>query len=395
MTDFPTLQVPVYAFTIWFGFYLLARHPQKAVMRYAGLGLVAYAFGLEVDTLAGLMDDNEGLLRWRPLIALLPALCWLGAMKSIREYDNQQNLPRRPLLVFLIGSIFFFLGIGMLVLPFEFISSDLAVIGIGGDLVMLSYAIAVLDAYDEGESFLPDALRSLGASAVVTLIFGGQVALVMVINDEVTLEMVILLLGTISAAIFLQTFSDTIQILFDRLLLSRLPALQVERAELRGAAAALPRVDDSLDMAAMDDAEFARLTRRALSHMGNLSRLASNPLTRMVVVESRLAERGQNGNTLERAAELKVLLTESINRLKPRDKGDYGVSDEWRYFNAVYFPYVLGIKPYSRRMMFDEFEANTKDVIEWFRVQVPERTLHNWQNAASRLIAQDLREMDV
>ena len=364
-------------------------------MRYAGLGLVAYAFGLEVDTLAGLMDDNEVLLRWRPLIALLPALCWLGAMKSIREYDNQQNLPRRPLLVFLIGSIFFFLGIGMLVLPFEFISSDLAVIGIGGDLVMLSYAIAVLDAYDEGESFLPDALRSLGASAVVTLIFGGQVALVMVINDEVTLEMVILLLGTISAAIFLQTFSDTIQILFDRLLLSRLPALQVERAELRGAAAALPRVDDSLDMAAMDDAEFARLTRRALSHMGNLSRLASNPLTRMVVVESRLAERGQNGNTLERAAELKVLLTESINRLKPRDKGDYGVSDEWRYFNAVYFPYVLGIKPYSRRMMFDEFEANTKDVIEWFRVQVPERTLHNWQNAASRLIAQDLREMDV
>jgi hypothetical protein len=191
----------------------------------------------------------------------------------------------------------------------------------------------------------------------------------------------------------LQTFSDTIQILFDRLLLSRLPALQVERAELRGVAAALPRVDDSLDVVAMDDAEFARLTRRALSHMGNLSRLASNPLTRMVVVESRLAERGQQGNTLERAAELKVLLTESINRLKPHDKGDYGVSDEWRYFNAVYFPYVLGIKPYSRRMMFDEFEANTKDVIEWFRVQVPERTLHNWQNAASRLIAQDLREM--
>lgn len=68
MTDFPFAQTAVYSFTFWFGLYLLARHPQKAGMRYAGLGLAAYAIGLELDTLAGFMDDNAALLRLRPLI---------------------------------------------------------------------------------------------------------------------------------------------------------------------------------------------------------------------------------------------------------------------------------------------------------------------------------------
>ena len=41
----------------------------------------------------------------------------------------------------------------------------------------------------------------------------------------------------------------------------------------------------------------------------------------------------------------------------------------------------------------DEFDDDTRAVVEWFRGQVPERTLHNWQNTATRLVAQDLREM--
>lgn len=393
MTDFPIAQVLIYAFTIWFGLYLLARHPQKAGMRYAGLGMVAYAFGLEADTLAGFVDDNESLLRLRPLIALLPALFWFGAMHHLRSYEPSEQVPRRPQVLFLIGSIFFFLSIGMLILPLDLLSEELAVLGIGGDLVVLSYAIAVLDAYDEGEAFLPDALRSLGASTLVTLIFGGQVVAVMVINDEVTTPLLLLLLTTISTAIALQVFSDSIQSLLDRLLFSRFTRLQSERAELRAVATALPRVDDSLELASIDEAEFTRLTRRALSHMGNLSRLAASPLTRLAIVQQRLAERDQRDSTLERAAELKELLTESICRLKPRGNGNYGTSDEWRYFNALYFPYVLGIKPYSRRTVFETFDADTKAVIEWFRVQVPERTLHNWQNAAAKLVAQDLREM--
>jgi hypothetical protein len=37
-------------------------------------------------------------------------------------------------------------------------------------------------------------------------------------------------------------------------------------------------------------------------------------------------------------------------------------------------------------------DATTKAALEWLQISVPERTLHNWQNAAARLIAQDLRE---
>jgi hypothetical protein len=142
----------------------------------------------------------------------------------------------------------------------------------------------------------------------------------------------------------------------------------------------------------MDEAEFIRLTRRALSHFGDLQRLASSPLTRLAIIEARLAERGQSGNTLERAAELKALLAEGIARLKPRDKGDFGTSDEWRYYNSLYFPYVVGLKPYSLNADHEPIDPASQAALEWFRASVPERTLHNWQNAGAKLIAKDLRE---
>jgi hypothetical protein len=94
---------------------------------------------------------------------------------------------------------------------------------------------------------------------------------------------------------------------------------------------------------------------------------------------------------LERAAELKAVLTESIIRLKPRGEDDFGTSDEWRYYNALYFLYVVGLKPYSQRTQHIPTDPVTRKALEWFRVHVPERTLYNWQNAATRLIAQDLR----
>jgi hypothetical protein len=161
---------------------------------------------------------------------------------------------------------------------------------------------------------------------------------------------------------------------------------------LRAAASALPRLDDALELKSLEDAEFNRLTRRAISHMGDLSRLAASPLTRLPLVSTRLAARGAGGDTLDRAAELKALLAESILRLKPRDKGDFGTSDEWRHYNALYFPYVVGLKPYSLRVEQNGFDPTAREALAWFRASVPERTLHNWQNAAAKLVAKDLRE---
>ncbi|GIV97236.1 MAG: hypothetical protein KatS3mg057_1893 [Herpetosiphonaceae bacterium] len=155
---------------------------------------------------------------------------------------------------------------------------------------------------------------------------------------------------------------------------------------------ALPRIRTDVDLATIDEAEFTRLTRRALSHYGDLTRLASNPLTALPMLVKRLEQRGAPQDPIERAAELKALLAESIERLKPRGKGDFGTSDEWRYYNALYFPYIVGLRPYSRRASHQHIDdPAAKAALEWFQSAVPERTLYNWQTAATNLIAHDLR----
>ncbi len=85
-------------------------------------------------------------------------------------------------------------------------------------------------------------------------------------------------------------------------------------------------------------------------------------------------------------------MSESIQRLKPHSQGDFGTSDEWRYYNVLYFPYVVGLKPYSRRAEHVGLSPSEQQALEWSRTYVPERTYYNWQNAAACLVAQDLRE---
>src|SRR5690606_5249917 len=117
------------------------------------------------------------------------------------------------------------------------------------------------------------------------------------------------LLGTITIALALQTFFDPLQTLIDRLIFARLPEIQQERARLRAAASALPRLDPTLEVLRLDEDEFVRLTRRALSHMGNLERLAASPLPRLPIIDAQL--NGQSDSTLARANALKLLLTAS------------------------------------------------------------------------------------
>jgi hypothetical protein len=57
------------------------------------------------------------------------------------------------------------------------------------------------------------------------------------------------------------------------------------RAELREEADTLPRVNQALNLEALDEVEFSRLTRQALSHFGNLSRLAASPLSHLEQVD--------------------------------------------------------------------------------------------------------------
>ena len=116
---------------------------------------------------------------------------------------------------------------------------------------------------------------------------------------------------------------------------------------LRRTEAALPlRSANPLD--GVDDETFARLTRRALGHYGDLSKLVASPLTALPIIDERLAARGAPDQPLERANELKALLADRIARLKPRDGGDFGTTEQWRHYNALYFPYVVGVRAYAQ-----------------------------------------------
>ena len=394
MTQLPLIQLMTYAFTLWFGLYLLARHHQKVGMRYAGLGLMAYALGLGADTIISSIDNAllmEQAIWFRRAWIIIPALCWGITVQQLIPVEAREDLPGRPIALIFLATIFFGLAVVIIILPQDILATDVAFLGISIDVILLGYGISALDAFEEGEALFPDFLRAFIGAILVAVILGGQVALFISLSGEVTTGTLLLLTTVISSALALQTFSDSVQQGLDTLIFGQ-NKVGRERAELRAVSQAIPRFDDSLDINTLPEKEFNRLTRRALSNMGNLTKLASSPLTNLPIIHQRLLDKGQSDGTLDRANELKLILTESIDRLKPPDSGDFGMTDEWRYYNALYFPYVMGLKPFSHRNVIEELDEGVRDVLNWFQTYVPERTLYNWQSAGAKLVAQDLRE---
>jgi hypothetical protein len=234
-------------------------------------------------------------------------------------------------------------------------------------------------------------IRSLALTLILVLSFAGQVGFVIAIQTGPTEGMRTLLITTIFASILIAVFGNTLENKLDGFAFSNIQAVREARARLITESAILTRKDARINLSALDEHERSRLTRRALSHFGNLTRLASSPLTGLPVIERRLKARNTPDTTLDRAAELKSLLMEAIQKLKPKSEKEFATTDEWRFYNALYFPYVAGLRPYSRNQE-KELAAYEREAMDWFRSFVPERTLHNWQNAGARLIANDLWE---
>ncbi len=382
----------IFGVTFWSGLHLVGRDPRNLRLRLAGAGLVSYALGWGCSILSSYVSTPTSALTIAHLCWLLftaPAPLLVGISIFLLPEDLPNTKPRRILLALLL---FFVLGLSLLFFPQMWLQRAWILRLTGLDVIGIGMTIAVLDAFDEGETLLPDLFRSFDFSFGTALLFGGQVALVMLLGTGLTFSLLALLLSIIATSIAMQTFSKPVATLMDRFAFANFPQIQKARAELRAEASVLPRVDRTLDFATLEEVEFTRLTRRALSHFGDLSRLASNPLTYLPLVDNRLKKRGAKDDALGRAIELKALLSESIARLKPQQQGDFGVSDEWRYYNALYFPYIIGIKPYRRRAQNEHFDPIAQKALEWFRTVVPERTLHNWQNAATKLIVHDLYE---
>lgn len=324
---------------------------------------------------------------------LLLALLALTLVQLLRQLRGSESRVQRPLLILLIASIFFVLGVSLLFLPQTWIQSGWVLLAIGVDLLTLGMLIAYLDAQEAGEGLRRHMLHSFVLSIGVSLLFGSQLGFVFWLADLDSAGSRAALFGILGSAVTIQTFNQPLQAWLEKLIWARNPRRLEQQSTYREALEAERRQrEDQFDPKGIPEEELKRLTRRAFSHFNNLPRLAASPLTQMPIIDQRLQAKGADQQTLTRAAELRTLLSECVERLKPGVNGHFSPSDEWRFYNALYYPYVLGVKPYSRKLLLEEHPEDVQAALEWFRRQVPERTLYNWQNQAAALIATDLLE---
>jgi hypothetical protein len=429
--------------------YLLARDPRKPVLALAAVGLCGFAAVVAADAVRTLWQP-ELLGRVEIYLAVLPGVAWFAVLLELgRPCDrwtgrvrdvafisvvataaligatwagSVEGPPRaghwllfgvisvatlaamvkaliRPaqpgsvLGVAAVATLFFALANAILIIPLGVVPSGIALASTGVDVLLLGVAVALWDAFDEGQALRQDMLRSFLAAVAMAALLGGQVLIGLWLTRTEPMAqtaLTVLLFTTIAVGIEVQVFVDRLAGLWDRLAFWRYPALRADRAALRVTEAALPlRSTGPLDE--LDEETFARLTRRALGHYGDLSKLVASPLTALPVIDERLAARGAPDAPLERANELKALLADRIAALKPRDGGEFGTTEQWRHYNALYFPYVVGVRAYAQNATAAGLDPTARQAWQWLVTEVPQRSLHNWQNAGARVIAADLR----
>jgi hypothetical protein len=443
------LSALVFSLSWWLGLYLLARGPRKPVLAFSAIGLCSFATAVALDAVR-LVTHSALLSHVEIYVVAIPGVAWFAVLAELaRPCDNGRARAGELLLVGGVGALtlfgaalagsvdgplrlghlvmcvvisastlgamvaalrrrvqtipvvglvitatlFFALANAILIIPLGVVPSWLALASTGCDVLALGVAVALWDAFDEGQALRADMLRSFaGAGAVVSLL-GVQMLIGIALTRQqptAQIALTVLLFTSLAIVSSVQVLADPLAGLLDRLVFSRSPLLRADRKTLRRTQSALPlRSADPLDD--FDDETFARLTRRALGHCGDLSKLVASPLTALPAIDERLAARGAPDQPLERAVELKALLADRIARLKPRDGGDFGTTEQWRYYNSLYFPYVVGVRAYAQNATAAGLDATARQAWQWFVTEVPQRSLHNWQNAAARLIAADLR----
>ncbi len=445
------LSAVVFTLSGWLGLYLLSRDPRKPVLVLASIGLCGFASVVALDAVRTTsLTHAQVLSQLEVYLVAVPGVAWFAVLVELaRPSDSPRGRTGEVLLVggvaaltllaamvagsvtgplrlghwlmfavisvstlgamaakllrparpapatgaVVIATLFFALANAVLIIPLGLVPSWLALASTGFDVLLLGVAVAVWDAFDEGQALRADMLRSFVGCTAVSLLFGAQALVgLAVTRTESTAQtaMTVLLFTSLAIAITVQVLADPLAGILDRLVFSRSPELRANRAALRDTGAALPlRLEDPL--VDVDDDTFVRLTRRALGHYGDLTKLVASPLTALPVIDARLAARGAPDHPVERANELKAVLADGIGRLKPRDGGDFGTTEEWRYYNSLYFPYVVGVRAYAQNATAAGLDTTARQAWQWLVTEVPQRSLHNWQKSAARLIAADLR----
>ena len=447
------LSAVVFALSWWLGLYLLARDPRKPILVWTAVGSCSFAVVVALDAVRLAGGAPEGVIsQVEAYLSVLPGVAWLTVLLEMaRPVDTARSrwgalVVGAVAVVALVGAelsagvhpplltghwvmfgaisssslvalvlavrrlrlgmssrkivppvvaatLFFGLLNAILLIPLGLLPSWIVLASAAFDVLLLGIAVAWWDAFDEGQALRRGMRRSLVGSMAVALLFGGQVLIGLAVTGR-HLALVVLLFTSLGAAIANNVLADPLAGALDRLAFSRSPELRADRAALRQTEAALP-LRATHPLQDIDDETFVRLTRRALGHYGDLPKLVASPLTALSVIDQRLALRGAPDRPLERANELKALLADRIDALKPRDGADFGTTEQWRHYNSLYFPYVVGVRAYAQNATAAGLDPVARQAWQWFVTEVPQRSLHNWQNAAAKVIAADLRGTSV
>ncbi len=373
------ISLALFALAWWLGAHLIARGSTPA-MRLAGAGAFAFASVVALDALL----PQAATLRTGGL--LICAAAWAAAIALVMR-TSLTDAPRNLRLVLIAAGLMFGITLGAVLLPLvgDGLPRLLSLAALELDMLLLGLALNALNAHEEGASTWPELARGFASAILTALGFALVLALAAAPASAV--------FGVVALAILLRVWAGWWDTGLDRLIFAARPRMIAARAELREVAEVLPRqVPESTPSVTphWPEAEFARLTRRALTLMGDLPKLAAHPLTQLPQVTHALQATGAADNPLNRAAALRSVLVCEINALKP-EPAAFGTSDVWRHYNALHWPYVAGLKPYSTRATHTRLDANAQQALAWLQSQVPERTLHNWQNAAASLVATALQ----
>jgi len=325
-----------------------------------------------------------------------------------------------------IGAGLFMTGGLMLAFKFKFILNgmpDYVPYGLLlGGLGLFAYAIAQYGMLIEGKDTRRDFAYSFSALLIMNLLY--SIVLVLVGLDSPLLGLAVVGLVTLNNALY-----DWGREILDRLFFSK--AEQAARSEARTYATTLasqpvatpeiqsaepslaPAIENYVPTPTSEFAiagkesekAFNDAVRKGITSLKNPPQLVQSPLLGLKVVERRLKQQGLEDNRLNRAAILKNLLIELVERLRPAENVSYGSTDAWRYYNVLYFPYIREISKKqayaeARRLAEERRKNGSREpgeiekVLEWLS-DVDEDTYYKWQRRASDTIASILREEEV
>src|SRR5690349_2497237 len=250
------LSALVFSLSWWLGLYLLARDPGKPVLVLAAAGLTSFAVVVALDAVrsvagsdilgrieiylvavpgiawfAVLLELSRPSDTWRSragelmLVAGVAAAAFVGAalagsvvgplrlghwvMFAVVSLSSLGAMLRavfgpwqpRPVVGYIVvATLFFALGNAILVIPLGLVPSWLALASTGFDVALLGVAVAMWDAFDEGQALRGDMLRSFVATGVVVALFGGQALIGMALTGERT-ALTVLLFTSIAIAV--------------------------------------------------------------------------------------------------------------------------------------------------------------------------------------------------